>query len=80
MDIWSTEKSALATNLAISFLSLKVKAKVFGLGRDNAEGVGVSHTASPALDGDDGVTLGKDAKVNGVLDTPSETLVNILLP
>ncbi|KAG9750918.1 NAD(P)-binding protein, partial [Aureobasidium melanogenum] len=31
------------------FGSLKVKAKVFGLGGNDTEGVGVAHTASPAL-------------------------------
>jgi len=71
---------AVAITLTVSSLSFEVKAKVFGLGGNNAEGVGVAHAASPALDGDNGVALGKDTEVDGVLDTPSETLVDILLP
>lgn len=80
MDIWSTNKCAVAITLTFDSLSLEVKAKVFRLGGNDAEGVGVTHAASPALDGDDGVALGKDTEVDGILDTPSETLVDILLP
>ena len=61
-------------------LSLRVEAKVLGLGGDDTEGVGVTHTASPALDGNDGVALGEDTELDGVVDTPLETLVDILLP
>jgi hypothetical protein len=74
------KRCAVAITLTISSLSLEVKAKVFGLGGNDAEGVGVTHAPSPTLDGDDGVALGKDTEVDGVLDAPSETLVDILLP
>ena len=40
----------------------------------------MTHTTSPALDGDDRVALGEDTKLDGVVDTPLETLVDILLP
>lgn len=60
-------------------LCLGVKAKVV-LGRHDAEGVGVTHTTSPSLHADDGVTLGQDAELDGIANTPLETLVDILLP
>ena len=50
------------------------------LSRDHTDGVGVAHTAAPSLDTDDVVTLVDDAELEGVVDTPLETAVNILLP
>jgi hypothetical protein len=40
----------------------------------------VSESSPPSLDGDDSVTLLEKAEVNGILHTPTETLVNVLLP
>jgi hypothetical protein len=56
-----------------------VKTKIL-LGGDDAEGVGVAHSASPALHTDDGVTLAENTKLDGVHDTPLQTAVNVLLP
>lgn len=60
-------------------LSVGVKAEVL-IGRDDADGVGVAHTTSPALHTDDGIALGQYAELHGVANAPLETLVNILLP
>jgi len=40
----------------------------------------VAHTASPALYTDNRLALTENAEVDGVLDTPLNTLVNIFLP
>jgi hypothetical protein len=40
----------------------------------------VAETTPPALDANDGVTLLEHTKLEGVADTPLETLVDILLP
>lgn len=60
-------------------LHLLSQAKVL-LSRDHTDGVGVAHTAAPSLDTDNVVTLVDDAELEGVVDTPLETAVNILLP
>jgi hypothetical protein len=49
-------------------------------GWHNSEGVGVTHSPSPALHTDDGVTLAKNTELDGIHDTPFQTTVNILLP
>lgn len=50
------------------------------LGGDHTNGVGVSHTATPSLNADDGVALVDDAELETVVDGPLETAVDILLP
>lgn len=40
----------------------------------------MSQTTLPSLDGDDNVALGDQAKLDTLIDTPPQTLVNILLP
>jgi hypothetical protein len=46
----------------------------------DAEGVGVAHATSPTLHTDYSVTTGEDTELDGVHNTPRETLVNIFLP
>ena len=60
-------------------LSLLVEAQVLGSG-NNAEGVGVTHTTSPALNADNSLAFAENAKLDCVHDAPLETAVNILLP
>ena len=62
-----------------SLLTL-TNSEVLGVGLDNSESVGVTHTALPALDNDDGVAGGQDVKLKSVVDSPLDTAVNILLP
>jgi hypothetical protein len=50
------------------------------LSRHHANGVGVAHAASPALDADDTVTTLHHAQLDGLCDAPLQTLVNIQLP
>jgi hypothetical protein len=50
------------------------------LSGDHTDGVGVAHTAAPALHADNGVTLVDDAELETVVDTPLEATVNVLLP
>ena len=40
----------------------------------------MAHTATPALDADDGVALADDAQLQTVVDGPLQATVNILLP
>lgn len=48
--------------------------------RDNTDGVGVTHTAAPALDADNVVALVDNTELQAVGDGPLETAVDILLP
>lgn len=48
--------------------------------RYTANRVGVAFTTAPSLDTDDHVTLFQYAEVNGGLDAPLQTAINILLP
>lgn len=60
-------------------LSLLVQTKILGRGND-AEGVGVAHSAPPALHADNGITLAEHTELDGVHDAPLKTAVDILLP
>lgn len=55
-------------------------AKVLGVSADDAEGVGVTHAALPALDDDDGIANGQGVELQSTLNAPLDALVNILLP
>lgn len=66
-------------NFSIHLLHL-ANAQVGGVSADNAQGVGVTHTTLPALDDNDGVALSQGAELDGVGDSPLDTLVDILLP
>ena len=55
------------------------KTQVF-LCRDNTNSIGVSLSSAPALNTDDHVSFVQDAKINGLLDTPRESAVDIFLP
>jgi hypothetical protein len=60
-------------------LLVSLVAKIWLRGH-HADSVGVTHTASPSLHAHDLLALGEDTKINGVLDTPLETAVDVLLP
>lgn len=49
-------------------------------GGDDTDGVGVAHSASPALDADYGVAAGDDVELEALGDTPFETAVDVFLP
>jgi len=40
----------------------------------------VTHTTTPTLNTDDRVAFGEDVQLDAFLDTPLETVVDILLP
>lgn len=42
--------------------------------------VGVAQASSPTLHGDDDVTLAEQTKTHGLLHSPPQTLVNVVLP
>lgn len=42
--------------------------------------VGVAQASSPALYGDDDITLVDQTKTHGLVHSPSQTLVNVVLP
>lgn len=42
--------------------------------------VGVAQSSSPALHGDDDVTLVNQTKAYGLVNSPPQTLVNVILP
>lgn len=42
--------------------------------------VGVAQPSSPALHGDDGVTLVQQTETHGLIHSPSQTLIDVLLP
>ena len=48
--------------------------------RDQTHGVCVTHTSSPALYTHNRLTMSENTEVHSILDTPLDTLVNILLP
>lgn len=50
------------------------------LGGYNANGIGVTHTTTPALDTDHRIALSEDIELDGFCDTPLETVVDIFLP
>ena len=50
------------------------------LGRYDADGIGVTHTTTPALDTNHWITFGEDIELDSFCDTPLETIVNIFLP
>ncbi|KAI6766123.1 hypothetical protein HG530_007193 [Fusarium avenaceum] len=54
--------------------------EVLGVSLDDAEGVGVTHSALPALDNDDGVAGGQDVELKSVVDSPLDSSIDILLP
>lgn len=56
------------------------KTEVVDIGLDDAEGVGVTHTALPALNNDNGLALVENVEGNGVAETPLDATINILLP
>lgn len=58
---------------------MRIKTEIL-LSRYDTDGVGVATTAAPALHANDRVTLGEDTKVDGALDAPLETLVDVFLP
>ena len=60
-------------------LNLLSQAKVL-LSGNHTDGVGVAHSAAPALDADNVVALVDDAQLETVGDTPLEATVDILLP
>ena len=47
---------------------------------DHTDGVGVAHTATPALNADDVIALVDDTEFDTVRNTPLETAVDIFLP
>lgn len=55
------------------------QAKVL-LSGDNTNSVRVAHAATPALHTDNAVALVEHAKLDGLTNTPLETLVDIFLP
>lgn len=70
---------ATTPHAALRPLCLHVQTKIL-LCRHNAERVGVTHAASPALHADDGIALAEDTELDGIHDAPLETAVDILLP
>lgn len=55
-------------------------AKVLRVSLDNAQGVGVTHTTLPALNNHDGVAGGQNLELKGVVDSPLDAAIHILLP
>ena len=55
------------------------KAQVL-LSRDDTNGVGMTHTTTPPLYTDYFITFAQDVQLDGRLNAPLETVVDILLP
>lgn len=69
-----TSSTSKTTNL-----SGLVKSQIV-LSGDHTDSVGVSHTSTPSLHTDDALALLEDSQADGVLNSPLETVVDILLP
>lgn len=65
--------------MGTSCSSILVQPEIFGGGND-PEGVGVTHSASPALHTHDGIAFIEHTELDGIHNAPLETAVNVFLP
>jgi len=72
-----------AIHFCISFTSTRLVVSLVAevwLGSHHADSVGVTHTTPPSLHAHNLVALSENAEIDGVLDTPLEATVDVLLP
>ena len=69
--------TALLSSIKLLCLS---DAQALSVGPDDTQSVGVAHAALPALDDNNGLTLGQDTQLHGLCHTPLDAAIDILLP